>query len=270
MLLHGFPYDPRSFDEVARILAGRGFRAIAPYLRGYGATRFLSPEAMRSGQQAAIGQDLLELLDALKLRQAMLAGYDWGARAACVVAAVAPERVRGLVSCCGYQIQDIARSAKPANPDQEHRYWYQYYFHTERGRAGLTTRRNELCRLLWELWSPTWKFDDATYARTAASFDNPDFVDVAIHSYRHRFGYAAGDPRYAAIEAKLAARPTIDVPTIVLHGADDGVTPPQVTAGNAKFFPRGYERRVLDNVGHNPPQEAPEAFASAILDLLET
>jgi len=225
---------------------------------------------MRSGEQAAIGQDLLELLDALQLKQAVLAGYDWGARAACIVAALAPERVRGLVSCCGYQIQDIARSVKPADPRQEHRFWYQYYFHTGRGRAGLTAKRNELCRLLWELWSPTWKFDDATYARTATSFDNADFVDVVIHSYRHRFGYAAGDPRYAAVEAKLAAQPKIAVPSIVLHGAADGVNPLQGSAGHSKYFSGRYERRVLDNVGHNPPQESPEAFAGAILCLLET
>jgi len=267
VLLHGFPYDPRCFDDVVRIITAKGFRAIVPYLRGYGSTRFLSVDTMRSGQQAAMGQDLLELMDSLKIRDAILAGFDWGARAACVVAALWPERVRGLVSCCGYQVQDIARSAKPADPEQERRFWYQYYFHTERGRAGLAANRRELCRLCWRLWSPTWMFDEATFDSTAASFENPDFVEVAIHSYRHRHGNVAGDNRYAAIESKLAALPPIDVPAIVLHGAVDGVSPPQSSEGHSKFFTREYERRVLDDVGHNPAQEAPTVFAEAILDV---
>src|SRR5258706_3187151 len=236
VFLHGFPYDPRSFDEVVRILSARGFRAIVPYLRGYGGTRFLSPDTMRSGQQAAIGLDLLELLDALEVKQAVLAGFDWGARAACIVSALYPERVRGLVTCCGYQIQDIAQSLKPADPDQERRLWYQYYFHTDRGLSALTTRRNELCRLLWELWSPTWAFDEATYDRTAASFQNPDFVDVVIHSYRHRMGNAAGDARYSALENQLAARPRIRVPSIVILGAVDGVNPAEISKSKAKDF----------------------------------
>ena len=267
VLLHGFPYDPRSFDGVVRIITARGFRAIVPYLRGYGSTRFLSSDTMRSGEQAAIGLDLLELLDALKVKQAVLAGFDWGARAACIVSALYPERVRALVTCCGYQIQDIAQSLKPADPDQERRFWYQYYFHTERGRAALTTRRNELCRLLWELWSPTWTFDDATYNRTAESFQNPDFVDVVIHSYRHRLGNIAGDPRYSVLERRLAALPKITVPTIIIHGAVDGVNPPEQSKDHARYFASGYERRLLENVGHNPAQEVPQLFANAILDL---
>ena len=202
VLLHGWPYDVRAYDAVAPHLAAAGHRVIVPYLRGYGPTRFLAAATVRSGEQAALGQDLVELLDALQIDRAVLAGFDWGGRAACVVAALGPERVYGLVTCTGYQIQDIAGSIKPADPEQEHRFWYQYYFHTERGRNGLTQKRGDLAKLLWRLWSPEWAFDDATFARSAASFD-PDFVDVTIHSYRHRSGNAAGDPAYAAIEALL-------------------------------------------------------------------
>jgi pimeloyl-ACP methyl ester carboxylesterase len=267
LLLHGFPYDVRSFDGVAAIVNAAGFRTIVPHLRGYGGTRFLSAQTQRSGQQAALGQDLEELLDALHIEKAVLAGYDWGGRAACIVSALWPERVAGLVSCGGYNIQDIANSYKPADPEQEARLWYQYYFHTERGRNGLTQKRAELCRLLWRMWSPTWTFDNATFARTARAFDNEDFVDVVIHSYRHRTGNAAGDPGYASIEARLAARPRINVPAIVIHGADDGVTPCHMSEAHDKYFGSHYERRVLANVGHNPPQEAPQAFAEAILQL---
>jgi len=267
VLVHGFPYDPRAFDNVALILNGAGFRTIVPYLRGYGDTRFLSPDTMRSGEQAALGQDLLEMLDALKVTDAILAGFDWGARAACVVAALWPERVRGLVTCCGYQIQDIAASLKPADPESERRWWYQYYFHTERGRAGLTVNRNELCRLLWKLWSPTWSFDEATFRRTAASFENLDFVEVVIHSYRHRHGNAEGDPRYSATEARLATQLKINVPTIVIHGVVDEVIPVRKSEGHERYFPGAYQRRLFENVGHNPPQESPKAFAQAILDL---
>jgi pimeloyl-ACP methyl ester carboxylesterase len=267
VLLHGFPYDPRAFDEVVPIINAAGFRTIVPYLRGYGGTRFLAPDTVRSGEQAALGHDLLELLDALKLDNAVLAGFDWGARAACVVAALWPERVGGLVTCCGYQILDIAASLRPADPESERRWWYQYYFHTERGRAGLTMNRHEFCRLLWKLWSPTWSFDEETFARTAASFENPDFVAVAIHSYRHRLGNAGGDPRYAALEAKLAVQPKISVPSIVIHGVLDGVAPHHKSAGHARYFSAAYERRQWDKVGHNPPQEAPKAFAEAVLAL---
>src|SRR5216684_8717919 len=222
VLLHGFPYDPRAYDEVVPPLVAAGCRTIVPYLRGYGPTRFLSAETPRSGQQAALAKDLLDLLDALALPDAVLAGYDWGGRAACIVAALWPQRVRGLVSGAGYNIQDIAGSVVPRDPDEEHRLWYQYYFHSERGRAGLRANRRALGRLLWQLWSPNWQFDDATFDRSAPSFDNPDFVDVVIQSYRHRFGYAAGDPALESIERQLVAQPAITVPTIVLHGEADG------------------------------------------------
>jgi len=267
VLLHGFPYDPRAFDSVVALLNQAGFRTIVPYLRGYGTTRFLSPEIPRSGEQAALGQDLLELLDALKIQRAVLAGFDWGGRAACVVSALWPERVIGLVTCTGYNIQHIARSNIPADPAQELRFWYQYYFHTERGRNGLTENRGEFCKLLWKLWSPAWAFDDATFDRTLASFANEDFVEIVIHSYRHRMNNAPGDPRYAGIEARLAAQPKISVPTINIHGAVDGVNPAQNSKEHWKYFGSQYQRRVFDNVGHNPPQEDPKGFAEAILDL---
>ncbi len=268
ILLHGFPYDPRCYDGMAPVLAGAGCRVIVPYLRGYGPTRFLRPETPRSGQQAALGRDLLELMDALSIPRAALVGYDWGGRAACIVAALWPDRVSALVTGEGYNIQDIAASAKPASPEQEHRFWYQYYFHTPRGRDGLDANRNGFCELLWRLWSPTWRFDQATYARTAASFDNPDFVEVVIQSYSHRFGYAAGDPALEEIERELAARPPIRAPTIALCGADDGVAPPRATDTGASHFKGRYERRVLPGIGHNIPQEAPEATAAALLELL--
>ena len=267
VLLHGFPYDPRGYDDVVALLNEAGFRTFVPYLRGYGATRFLSGETPRSGEQAALGHDLLELLDALKLPRAVLAGFDWGGRAACIVSALWPERVIGLVTCGGYTIQNNAAALQPAAPEQELRYWYQYYFHTERGRNGLTENRRALCRLLWSLWSPTWTFDDATFERTARSFDNSDFVDVVRHSYMHRTKSAPGDPRYAAIEAQLAKQPIIRVPTVTIHGAVDGVTPVQGSESHATHFSAHYERRVLANAGHNPPQEDPKAFAAAILDL---
>ncbi len=267
VLLHGFPYAPRGYDGVVAILAAAGMRCLVPYLRGFGPTRFLDPATPRSGEQAALGQDLLDLLDALAIPRAVLAGYDWGGRAACVVAALWPERVAGLVTCTGYTIQDIAASARPAAPEQEHRWWYQYYFHTKRGRAGLAADRRGIARLLWRLWSPDWAFDDATFAASAAAFDNPDFVEVVIHSYRHRFGYAPGDPAHAAVEARLAARPRITVPTIAPHGETDGVGPVEGSAGHGRFFTGPYERRVFPTVGHNPPQEAPEAFARAVMEV---
>jgi pimeloyl-ACP methyl ester carboxylesterase len=253
---------------VVPALADAGCRVIVPYLRGYGPTRFLAPDTLRSGQQAALGNDLKELMDALALKRAVLAGYDWGGRAACIVAALWPERVRGLVSGNGYNIHDIAGSAKPAPPEQEYRLWYQYYFHTERGRAGLQGNRREFCRLLWRLWSPNWKFDDATYDRTAASFDNPDFVDVVIHSYRCRYGYADGDPELEPIEQRLAAQPKISVPTIVLHGDGSGLSPPESSLPHAALFTGPYQRRVIPTAGHNLPQEAPNAFADAVLELI--
>jgi pimeloyl-ACP methyl ester carboxylesterase len=267
VLLHGFPYDPRAFDDVVARLNQAGLRTLVPYLRGYGATRFLSRDTPRSGEQAALGQDLLELLDALNIERAILAGFDWGGRAACIVSALWPERVLGLVSCTGYNIQDIARSQKPADPAQELRLWYQYYFQTERGRNGLTENRGEICKLLWKLWSPGFVFGDAAFDRTAASFANEDFVEVVIHSYRHRLQNAPGDPRYAGIEARLAELPKISVPTINIHGAVDGVNPVRSSEGHAKYFGAQYQRRVFEGVGHNPPQEDPKGFAEAILDV---
>ncbi len=267
ILLHGWPYDPRCYDEVVPLLAAAGCRVIVPYLRGFGATRFLSAATPRSGQQAALGDDLRELMDALGIARAVLAGYDWGGRAACIVAALWPERVIGLVTGNGYNVQDIAASVKPAAPAQEHRFWYQYYFHTERGRAGLTQNRRALVRYIWQIWSPLWTFDDAVYERSAASFDNPHFVDVTIQSYRHRFGYAPGDPALEPIEQKLAAQPKIAVPTIALQGEVDGVAPPAASEHHHRFFTGPFTRRVLPRVGHNPPAEAPRAFADTVLEL---
>jgi pimeloyl-ACP methyl ester carboxylesterase len=267
VLLHGFPYDVWAFGEVTPLLAAQGCRVIVPYLRGYGPTRFRSPATPRSGQQAALGHDLLQLLNALAVPSAVLAGYDWGGRAACIVAALWPERARGLVSCGGYNIQDIAGSAVPQAPELEHRFWYQFYFHGERGRAGLAAHRRELGRLLWRLWSPSWTFDDATFERTAAAFDNPDFVEVVIHSYRHRFGLVPGDPALEEIERRLAARPPIPVPTVVLHGSDNAVSPASSSERHARFFTGRYARRLIPRVGHNVPQEAPREFAEAVLSL---
>ena len=266
VLLHGFPYDVHAYDAVAAGLGDR--RVIVPFLRGYGPTRFRSPDTPRSGEQAVLGTDLLALLDALAIPRAVLAGYDWGGRAACVVAALWPERAAGLVSCNGYNIQDIATADAPHPPEAELRLWYQYYFQTERGRAGLAQDRRAFCRLLWRLWSPSWRFDDATFGRTAEAFDNPDFVEVVIHSYRHRFGHAPGDPAADAVERRLAAQPPISVPTIVLHGEDDGVAPAASSTGHARHFTGRYERRVLPGIGHNLPQEAPEATIAAIRTLL--
>jgi pimeloyl-ACP methyl ester carboxylesterase len=267
-LLHGWPYDPRCHDEVVPPLAAAGCRVIVPYLRGFGPTRFISDATPRSGQQAALGNDLRELMDAMAVDHAVLAGYDWGGRAACIVAALWPQRVRGLVTGNGYNIQDIAGSVRPVPPVQEHRFWYQYYFHTERGRAGLEQNRGALARLLWQLWSPQWSFDDATFARSAVSFDNPDFVAVTIQSYRHRFGYAPGDPALESIEQRLAAQPKITVPAIALQGEVDGVQPPGASEKHGAFFAGPFQRRLLPKVGHNPPQEAPQAVADAILELV--
>jgi pimeloyl-ACP methyl ester carboxylesterase len=268
ILLHGWPYDPRTYDGMVAPLVAAGCRTVVPYLRGFGATRFLSKDIPRSGQQAALGRDLIELMDALSLDRAALVGYDWGGRAACIVAALWPQRVRCLVTGGGYNMQDIARSGIPAAPEQELRFWYQYYFNTERGRAGLAANRHELCRLIWQLWSPNWAFDDATFERTASSFDNPDFVEVTIHSYRHRFGNAEGEPRLESIEKELAGRPKIPVPTIALHGEANGVGPPQTSADHARFFTGPYERRVIPRAGHNLPQEVPDLVTAATLELI--
>ncbi|WP_144107917.1 alpha/beta fold hydrolase [Paraburkholderia sp. BCC1886] len=267
LLLHGFPYDIHAYDEVSASLALAGARVITPYLRGYGPTRFVSPTAIRSGQQAALAADVIALLDALGLARAVLAGYDWGGRAACIVAALYPERATALVSANGYAIQNIAAAIEPRSPAEEHRLWYQYYFHGERGRAGLADNRREFCRLLWSLWSPTWRFDDATYAKSAASFDNPDFVDVVIHSYRHRFGLAAGDPQFEEMERRLATTPSIGVPAITIEGDADGVAQVGAGRGALRRFTGRHENRVVPGVGHNLPQEAPAAFAQAIVDV---
>lgn len=267
-LLHGFPYDVRAYDEVAPPLVAAGCRVIVPYLRGYGPTRFLSVETLRSGQQAALARDLLALMDALAIDDAVLAGYDWGGRAACIVAALWPERARGLATVGGYNVHDIPGSARPAPPEDEHRMWYQYYFHGERGRAGLEQNRKAFCKLLWRLWSPNWNFDDATYEGTAPSFDNPDFVSVVIHSYRHRFGLALGDPALEDMERRLTAQPAITVPTIAMDGEGDGVARAGGAKNHGRFFTGPYERRVIPVVGHNLPQEAPREFAGAVLALV--
>ena len=268
VLMHGFPYDIHAYAEVAPLLAAKGCRVIVPYMRGYGSTRFLDAATPRSGQQGAFGADLLALLDALAIPRAVLAGYDWGGRACCIVAALWPERCAGLVSLNSYNIQDIAAAAKPLSPENERRYWYQYYFHGERGRAGLEQDRRALCRLLWSLWSPTWTFDDATFERSAAAFDHPDFVEVVIHSYRHRFGLVTGDPAYDDIERRLAALPPITVPAITFDGADDGVMMIGGTAAHARHFTGPHQHRVVPGAGHNLPQEKPQDFARAVLDLV--
>ncbi|SDL03975.1 alpha/beta fold hydrolase [Pseudomonas indica] len=266
LLMHGFPYDIHAYAEVAPALADRGARVIVPYLRGYGPTRFLRADTPRLGQQAAMGQDILALLDVLAIDSALLVGYDWGGRGACIVAALWPQRVRGLVSIGGYLIQDIARAMEPDEPEYELPYWYQYYFHNERGRAGLERNRRALCALLWRLWSPTWDFDEATFARSAAAFDNPDFVEVVIHSYRHRFGLAAGDPALEDIERRLAAQPPISVPALSVDGADDGVIL-RSTAAHARHFSGWHRHAVVAGAGHNLPQEKPAELVELILEL---
>lgn len=268
VLMHGFPDDVRTWDAVVPPLVAAGCRVYVPWLRGYGPTRFLDPATPRSGEQAALGADLLALLDALGLRQATLAGYDWGGRAACIVAALWPERVRGLVSIGGYNIQNIATSARPADAESELRFWYQWYFNTPRGEAGLAANRRGLCRLLWRLWSPNWQFDDATFERSAASFDNPDFVAVVIQSYRHRYAAAPGDPALAPIEALLAAQPPITVPTVVLEGEADGVGPPSVIDHERGQFTGPYRRALIPRAGHFLPREAPAEIAAAVLELV--
>jgi pimeloyl-ACP methyl ester carboxylesterase len=270
LLMHGFPYDIHAYAEVAPMLAEKGCRVIVPYLRGYGETRFVDAATPRSGEQAALGADLLALMDALALPRAVLAGYDWGGRAACVVAALWPQRCTGLVSYNSYNIQHIANAMQPLPPDGERRLWYQYYFHSDRGRAGLAAQRRALCKLLWQTWSPTWAFDDATFERSAAAFDNPDFVDVVIHSYRHRFGLVPGDPAYAAIEQRLAAQPAIAVPTVTFDGNDDGVRAPAPATHDAQRFSGARSHRIVPGVGHNMPQEAPRVFADAVLELVQS
>ena len=268
MLLHGFPYDIHSYVNVAPQLAAKGCRVVVPYLRGYGPTRFRDSATPRSGEQAAMGADLMALMDALHIERAVFAGYDWGGRAACVGAALWPERCIGLVSVNGYLIQDIAKAMVPAKPEREVPLWYQYYFQLERGRAGLAADRRGIARILWQQWSPNWYFDDAVLERTALAHDNPDYVDVVIHSYRHRFGLADGDPRYADIQRRLAALPVITVPAITLDGDADGVVPATDGDAQAGKFTGRRTHRVIPGAGHNLPQEEPEAFAAAVMELI--
>ena len=269
MLLHGFPFDIHTYVDVVPLLAANGCRAIVPYLRGYGSTRFRNPATPRSGEQAAIGADLIALMDALGVKRAVFAGYDWGGRAACVAAALWPDRCTGLVSVNGYLIQDIAKAMAPAKPEREVALWYQYYFQLERGRAGLAADRRGIARILWRQWSPNWQFDDATFERTAEAHDNPDYVDVVIHSYRHRYGQADGDPQYADLQRRLAALPVIAVPTITLDGDGDGVAPATDGTRSAAKFTDRRSHRVIPRAGHNLPQEEPEAFADAVMELIK-
>jgi pimeloyl-ACP methyl ester carboxylesterase len=264
VLNHGFPYDVHAYAEAAPLLAAAGAWVVVPYLRGYGPTRFAAPETPRSGEQAVLAADLLALMDALKLEKPVLAGYDWGGRAACIVAALWPERVTALVTGNSYNIQNIARASEPLSAEQEAPLWYQYYFHSERGRAGLAKDRRGMARLLWQMWSPKWAFDEVTFARSAAAFDNPDFVDVVIHSYRHRFGLVAGDPKVAGIEARLVVQPAICVPTVAIDGDSDGVN--AGTQHHAKKFTGPFAYRVFKDAGHNLPQERPAEWAQAVLD----
>lgn len=261
---HGFPYDVHAYAEVASLLAEAGARVIVPYLRGYGPTRFLSSNTFRSGEQAALGADMKALMDARGIERAVLGGYDWGGRAACVVAALWPERVEALVSANSYNIQDIARSLEPASAAEEATFWYQYYFHSERGRRGLLANRRDVARQLWRMWSPNWSFDDVTFDRSAEAFDNPDFVEIVIHSYRHRFGLVQGDPAYALIETRLSAQPPIGVPAITIDGDADGVN--SGTSHHAGKFGGAHEHRIFRKAGHNLPQERPQEWARAVLD----
>jgi pimeloyl-ACP methyl ester carboxylesterase len=269
ILLHGFPDDIHAFDDVAPPLAKAGYRVLVPYLRGYGPTRFRSASSPRMAEQAAIGQDVMDFADALRLDRFAVCGFDWGGRAACIAAALHPQRVRAAVLIGGYTIQNTIEPSPPSSPAAERAIWYQYYFNTERGRAGLQMNRKALCRYLWETWSPTWHFTDETYNRTAPSFDNPDFVDVVVHSYRHRIHNAAGEPRFEQVERDLAQRPKVNVPVITLYGADDGIAKPATENPNEKVqFPLLKARRVIQGAGHFLPREKPDAVSSALLEVL--
>jgi pimeloyl-ACP methyl ester carboxylesterase len=263
ILSHGFPYDVRGYDEVAPRLAEAGARVIVPYTRGFGPTRFLSRDTMRSGQQAARACDIVQLADALELKRPILGGFDWGGNASCAVAALWPERIGGLVSYASYDIIDVNGQRHAAPPSLERVCWYQHLFQSERGRECLSENRRDLCRLLWREWSPEWAFDDATFARSAESFDNSDFVDVVIHAYRCMLGLESGDPAVQDIEDRLASRPRISVPTVTLDGTSDPLKPGG-TADHASLFTGKHEHRTFRS-GHNFPQESPEAFADAVL-----
>jgi len=267
ILLHGWPYDIHSFAEVAPILAAKGFRVIVPHLRGYGTTRFRSAEAVRNGQQAVLGLDVIDLMDALKIEQATIGGFDWGARTAAIVAALWPKRCKALVSVSGYLIGSQAANKAPLPPQAELQWWYQYYFATERGRAGYDKYRRDFAKLIWKLASPKWQFSDATFDRSVVSLDNPDHVAISIHNYRWRLGLAEGEPKYDGLEQKLAAAPNIDVPTITLEGDANGAPHPPASAYARKFTGKYLHRLIKGGIGHNLPQEAPQAFASAIIDV---
>ena len=269
ILLHGFPYDIHSYVDVVPLLTDAGFRVLVPYLRGHGPTTFRSARTIRSGQQAALGADLLAFIDALELERPILAGYDWGARAACVVAALWPERVGGLVSVNGYLIQDIAAAGIPLAPALEAGFWYFWYFATERGREGLSRDARGVAEVIWRRNSPSWGFDPATLERTAAAFGNPDYVDVVIHSYRHRLGLEPGAPEYVDLERRLAALPPIAVPTITLDGTADGNFPATDGSQHDRFFTGSRVHRQIPAAGHHLPAEAPHAFAEAVLDVAE-
>ncbi len=270
ILLHGFPYDIRAWDGVVPALADAGYRVLVPYLRGYGTTRFIDPEAPRMAEQAAIAQDVSDFAAALGLEQVALAGFDWGNRAACITSILHPERVRAQVAIGGYSVQDtVSPSAPSPSAAAEARLWYQWYFNTERGRAGLEANRHAIVRYLWETWSPTWEYTDEAYNRSAPAFDNPDFVDVVIHSYRHRHGYAPGEERFLDVERELAERPPITVPAIVLRGNDSGFGRPSTdpTADRARFT-NLVARRIVDGAGHDLAPQRPDAVSSALIELL--
>ena len=267
VLLHGWPYDIQSFAEVAPVLAAAGYRVVMPFVRGHGTTRFLADDAVRNGQQAAVASDVVALMDALGIERAVLAGFDWGARSADIVAALWPDRCKALVSVSGYLIGSQAANAAPLPPQAELAWWYQYYFATERGRAGYTRYRREFARLIWQLASPQWAFDDVTFDRTAAAFDNPDHVDVVIHNYRWRLGLAEGEPQFDDLERRLAQAPAITVPSMSLEGDANGAPHPDPNAYAAKFTGRYAHRTVTGGVGHNLPQEAPQAFTDAIIEV---
>ncbi|MEV0588656.1 alpha/beta hydrolase [Nonomuraea sp. NPDC050310] len=268
--LHGWPYDIHSFVDVAPLLAAQGYRVIVPYLRGHGTTRFLSSRTFRNAQQSAIALDIIALMDALKIDKAVLAGFDWGSRTAGIIAALWPERCKALVSVSGYLITNLEANLSPLPPKAEYAWWYQYYFATERGRLAMEDRdrRNALNRLVWDTVSPTWTFDDATFERTAAAFDNPDYAAIVIHNYRWRLSLADGERRYDALERRLAARPVIKVPTITLDAERDPFTaPPGDGSAYRGMFTGPYAHRLLPGIGHNLPQEAPTAFAQAVVDV---
>ncbi|MGX1850004.1 alpha/beta fold hydrolase [Streptomyces sp. NPDC055299] len=269
ILLHGWPYDIHSYVAVAPLLAARGYRVIVPYLRGHGTTRFLSSKTFRNAQQSVFALDIIALMDALRIDKAILAGYDWGSRTADIIAALWPERVKGLVSVSGYLITNRAANKKPLPPKLEWAWWYQFYFATERGRLGLERNRRELARLIWKFNSPTWDFDAATFDRTAAAFSNPDYVGIVLHNYRWRLSLAEGDPRYDGLERRLAEGPVITVPTITLDGADDPFTPAGGGSSYRDKFSGRYAHRTLKGIGHNVPQEAPGDFAQAVVDVVD-